>query len=78
MNEVETCEAELFGATHYEQATYCENEKVEGSDYCAEHIEPTEDDYEPYEGDPVAADAEVLAGAGWGMDEDYGYFGDEG
>lgn len=30
---------------------------------------------DPY-GDDVAADAAVLAGAGWGTDEDYGYAGD--
>lgn len=26
--------------------------------------------------DPVAADAQTLAMAGWGTEEDYGYFGD--
>lgn len=31
-------------------------------------------DGESYE-DPVWADADALASAGWGTDEDYGYFG---
>lgn len=38
------------------------------------------DDYEPedntegYYSDDLSADAEWLASAGWGTDEDYGYF----
>jgi hypothetical protein len=32
------------------------------------------DDDEDDDMDPVAADAQVLAMAGWGTDEDYGYF----
>lgn len=46
-------------------------------------IEPDEHLEERIEGDPieddgmtdVEADADALAGAGWGTDEDYGYFG---
>ena len=35
-----------------------------------------EEDYdEPYYGDNFLDDAEALASAGWGTDEDYGYFG---
>lgn len=34
------------------------------------------DDGEPWDGDWEGADAEVLASAGMGTDEDYGYFGD--
>lgn len=40
------CNAELFGATYYEQASYCENDKVEGSDYCAEHRDPDDSPYD--------------------------------
>lgn len=36
------CDAQVSSATYYEQAEYCENDKVEGSDYCAEHGEPNE------------------------------------
>jgi len=44
-----------------------------------EEIDPADDfDYE-YEGDPGAdgdwMDANALASAGWGTDEDYGYYG---
>jgi hypothetical protein len=36
-------------------------------------------DEEPRDGfrDDVEADADVLASAGWGTDEDYGYYGDD-
>jgi hypothetical protein len=36
------CDAQVSSATYYEQAEYCENDKVEGSDYCAGHGEPNE------------------------------------
>ena len=35
------------------------------------------DDGEPWDGDWEGADAEVLASAGMGTDEDYGYYGSE-
>ena len=39
-----------------------------------------DDDYDydesNYDYDDVNHDAEVLASAGWGTDEDYGYYGD--
>ena len=46
-----------------------------------EEIDPADDfDYE-YEGDPGAdgdwMDANALASAGWGTDEDYGYYGQD-
>ena len=44
-----------------------------------EAVEPEEEeedeDYEPDDSD--FADGDALASAGWGTDEDYGYFGDE-
>jgi hypothetical protein len=40
------CDAQVSSATYYEQAEYCENDKVEGSDYCAKHRDP---DYSPYD-----------------------------
>lgn len=40
---------------------------------CEEVYGPEGDD----DGDWEGADAEALASAGWGTDEDYGYFGDE-
>ena len=36
-----------------------------------------EDEDEPYEMSDVEADADTLASAGWGSDEDYGYYGEE-
>jgi hypothetical protein len=39
------------------------------------HCEETED--EPYEMSDVEADADTLASAGWGTDEDYGYYGED-
>jgi hypothetical protein len=33
---------------------------------------------EPYEMTDVEADADTLASAGWGVNEDYGYYGDDG
>jgi hypothetical protein len=35
------------------------------------------DQYEPVEPDDSYADGEALASAGFGTDEDYGYYGDE-
>ncbi len=34
-------------------------------------------EYEEYDIDPVQADADWLASAGWGTDEDYGYYGED-
>ena len=36
-----------------------------------------DEDNAPFEMDDVSADADALAGAGYGTDEDYGYYGDE-
>jgi hypothetical protein len=33
--------------------------------------------YEGYQMSDAEADADTLASAGWGTDEDYGFFGDE-
>ena len=40
------CDAILFGATQFEQASYCENDRAEGSRFCGEHGDDTE-----YQGD---------------------------
>lgn len=46
----------------------CPFDEDEGADYV--------DDYEPDQFlNDVEADADALASAGWGTDEDYGYFG---
>jgi len=41
-------------------------------------VDTSDSDEEPWDGfrDDVEADADVLANAGWGTDEDYGYYGD--
>ena len=41
------------------------------------HPEEYVDD-EPTDMTDVEADADTLASAGWGTDEDYGYYGDDG
>lgn len=44
---------------------------------CISQFENGEFDSEPVEPDDSYADAEALASAGFGTDEDYGYYGDE-
>lgn len=39
--------------------------------------EDADDDYEGYQMSDAEADADTLASAGHGTDEDYGYYGDE-
>lgn len=48
----------------------------EDDDYLDYGYEDDRFDDEPYE-DDVWADSDTLSSAGWGTDEDYGYFGDE-
>ena len=57
-----------------EAPPYCGQCGFEHFGLCPEDEDDVED--EPWE-DPVQADAETLAMAGWGTDEDYGYYGDE-
>ncbi len=47
-------------------------------DGCAAEYDEAFIDDEPWDGfrDDVEADADALASAGWGTDEDYGYYGD--
>lgn len=49
--------------TEYHEEPHC--------DWCGES---DDDDHEPYE-DDVWADHQTLISAGWGDDEDYGYYG---
>jgi hypothetical protein len=49
---------------------------AEGNPFC-DHCPEQEEDYDDGLSD-VEADSMTLASAGWGTDEDYGYFGDEG
>ena len=58
----------------YDSITWGDIARSESDDY--------EDDYEEYEGDcephgsyDLSDDAYALASAGWGTDEDYGFFG---
>ena len=44
--EVRFCEAEIFRATWTDPAEYCENEAEEGRDYCSQHVDPDDYDYE--------------------------------
>lgn len=46
-------------------------------EYEADDItEEMDTEYDPFR-DDVEADADALASAGWGTDEDYGYYGDD-
>lgn len=57
-------------------------------DFISDCEDGFEDEFDPIDDDPdmppdpedgltdVEADAQTLAGAGWGTDEDYGYYGD--
>lgn len=64
-----------------EQAAY-EAEYAEYLDRCGDDMSEYEDEPEcgdePWDGfrDDVEADADVLRMAGWGTDEDYGYYGE--
>lgn len=49
--------------------------EVPAMDYEDEYL-PEWDERDPFR-DDVEADADVLAGIGWGTDEDYGYYGDD-
>ena len=60
-------------------ANFGEDEFLEILDGHLPHIVAInlDDDGEPpYDMTDVEADADTLASAGWGTDEDYGYFGD--
>lgn len=53
-------------------------EHYEGLGYGLSDIDYPADEYdEPMGMTDVEADADTLASAGWGTDEDYGYFGDD-
>lgn len=51
------------------------------SEYCRdrahEYLMDAGDDGEPEGSHDLSDDADVLASAGWGTDEDYGYYGDD-
>lgn len=54
--------------------------KLEGCAFCYPDLaedEDYEDDYEPSTVYDMSDDAEALASAGWGTDEQYGYYGGE-
>ena len=54
------------------------DEYIMNEDDCApEDEEYVYDEPEDQFRDDVEADADTLASAGWGTDEDYGYYGDE-
>jgi hypothetical protein len=57
-----------------EEDDVCSECEAKGYDYCECTFYDEDDDTEPWE-DDVWADADALASAGWGTDEDYGYFG---
>jgi len=50
--------------------------ECEDWDECAEYWDAADAEYDQFR-DDVEADADVLRMAGWGTDEDYGYFGED-
>ena len=38
----ELCEAEIFAATYFDQASYCDNEAELGRKFCVQHAEADE------------------------------------
>ena len=75
MSELAISVEELLfeGATPSEIALKL-NISVEQVEACVEQLEMM--DVEPYDMDDCEADADALASAGFGTDEDYGYAGD--
>jgi len=61
----------------HKETTMNPNDEREYTDYDMPQIEEYVDDEPPGMTD-VEADADTLASAGWGTDEDYGYYGDDG
>ena len=53
------------------------DEYIMNEDDCAPDEEYVCDEPEDQFRNDVEADADTLASAGWGTDEDYGYYGDE-
>lgn len=57
-----------------EERECCEHEYESGCACCIGECENCAE--AEYEMSDVEADADTLASAGWGTDEDYGYYGD--
>ena len=45
--EVQLCIAVTYPQTLETPVEYCENEVLEGEEFCSQHIGPDEDDWEP-------------------------------
>ena len=73
--EAEKAPEEILAEGGGDACEGCTESACEG----CEHYEPWGDE-EPWDGfnTDAEADADVLASAGWGCDEDYGCFGDDG
>ena len=69
----------LYGGTEYFCSATCEG--IAHAEMDALRIDADEwdsdDDGEPHGSHDLSDDAEALASAGWGTDEDYGYYGDD-
>lgn len=74
MNKLDEIKTQVF-CSHCDSVT---SDFIEWGDefYCQEHCVAYLPTPEDFEGD-LQADAEWLASAGFGDDEDYGYFGDD-
>ena len=71
----------LPGGTEYYCSHVCESiAHAEEAEYLAAGSVPygyNDDDGEPRGSHDLSDDAEALASAGWGTDEDYGYYGED-
>jgi hypothetical protein len=79
LNMVCTCGAKLPITSRFSICEGClERSRREDDPYYDDRADEQEPDDEPGDGMTDAeADADTLKSAGWGTDEDYGYFGED-
>jgi hypothetical protein len=73
-----TCGARLPITSRYSICEACLRAGDEDFDEPPFDDEDFDDEPDPFHGDDAAADADALASAGWGTDEDYGGYEDFG
>lgn len=68
-------ELSYFGGDSMYDADYEDLDAMNGDPESLDDERDDFDDYDGYEMSDVEADADTLASAGYGTDEDYGYYG---
>ncbi len=71
----EICGGETYGANNV--CLRCEVQEEIYAEGDGDAIDDRVSEPEDHFRDDVEADADVLAGIGWGTDEDYGYYGED-